>query len=556
MFEEIERTLREFTRAALNAAAVGGPVTLPRPVPVRVSGLHLRLSDATGWLAEASGGEGLLSALSEILFKQAVATAMAANRDVSGLPNGLRAQWWLLLGQSLVTGTSAERWFRPASHGITIVIDDHIGCLYPWEFRPTGRLRTPSEALSDVTKRAGLPPGSFKLPTATVVMSHWRPVGAVGGRGAHAVTDPEADRLVRSAAERLMAGQTPDGFYLYWYEPLTDHSSVGPGSLIRQAGTAAAMARFARREPSTPISARALTSSTATLHALQRHMSWDRSGSLQITEDTASSDPCTLGVLALTLLLAQTLPPSPASTRISEDLVTSILRLQREDGSFACWTNGDTDGEDRKQAFYSGEALLALSMHTGPQRTACAEAIGGAFKWYEAFFRRAPTTAFVAWHALAWSSVACTTPTGVMRDQQAGFVLEMADWLLQFQLPPHAHPYSGGFSVHGPTPGCATASYVEALVHAYGVACRTGDTKRARRYLRAARRAFAFLNRLAVTPEMGSGYLRPELAIGGTRANLSTVRLRCDNDQHTMTSMMTALDDGRIFASSPRLGGD
>jgi hypothetical protein len=291
-------------------------------------------------------------------------------------------------------------------------------------------------------------------------------------------------------------------------------------------------------------------SSAATFHALQQRMSRDRSGFLQITEHTAPGSPCSLGVLALTLLLAETLPSSSANAFMADDLVTSILRLQREDGSFACWTDGRTDGEERKQAFYSGEALLALSVHSGRQRAACAEAISRAFKWYEEFFRRSPSTAFVAWHALVWSTAAYSmNSAGVMCERQAEFVLEMIDWLLQFQLPTHYHPYGGGFAVYGPTPGCATASYTEALVHAYDVACRIGDTKRARRYLRAARHAFAFLNRLIVTPSMGSSYSRPELAIGGTRANLSTFWLRCDNDQHTMTAILTALEDERIFTS-------
>jgi hypothetical protein len=472
-----------------------------------VNGLYVRLADGLGPLGEASVGAGSLGERSLAAWNQALAAARSTPGGGPRLAGRLHAQWWVLIGRELVEECSAE------------------AC-------PIGR---------------------------------WQPAGSVSWPEEDRLTAAAATGLVGGAAGRLLAGQGADGWYLYRYDPVTDRGSAGPGSVIRQAGTAAAMARYARlaatattttAAPRWAEADRAARSAAAAVRALIGHASRDSSGCLRITSDPVSDEPGTLGALALTLLAIQYLPPGSAPPEVVAELTDSILRSQRADGSFACWTDGSTREEASKQAYYPGEALLALIRQDGPDADACAAAVSRAFGWYESYFRRSPSSAFASWHAVAWATSAGRpgAPPELL-DRQASFVMELADWLLRFQLPGRGYPYGGGFAVHGPEPGCTTASYVEAIVHACAIARLSGDQAMARRYRRAARQAFTFLSRLIITPEQAASYRRPELAAGGTKSSLRAAGLRCDNDQHTMTALMSALDDGEILWSSPGQDG-
>jgi hypothetical protein len=123
----------------------------------------------------------------------------------------------------------------------------------------------------------------------------------------------------------------------------------------------------------------------------------------------------------------------------------------------------------------------------------------------------------------------------------------MVDWLLKLQYTTgnsRCGEYIGGFP-HPATPRYSSACYTEAVVRACGLACRHGLPARIARYRDAARAGLSFVRRLQVGPESAFLFPRPERAVGGISANLSTFAMRSDFDQHAITTFLAALEVAR-----------
>ena len=167
-------------------------------------------------------------------------------------------------------------------------------------------------------------------------------------------------------------------------------------------------------------------------------------------------------------------------------------------------------------------------------------AIERAFPFYVEHFSNNPTTAFVLWQVGAWRGYYDLHP----EQRYADFVFQQIDWLLQWQYVPEnsaCADYVGGFTV-GAKPGISTSTYVEAIIMAFDLARRLGDTERAARYKAAAMEGLRFLLRLEITEDTAYFLPNPTLAVGGFTKNISSFETRCDNDQHVVTCFITALD--------------
>jgi hypothetical protein len=366
---------------------------------------------------------------------------------------------------------------------------------------------------------------------------------------------------LRLAQDRLLSLQSPEGFYLYEYDPLKNTTSKGYGNLVRQAGTAYAMSRSATAERNRKRARQLRESASRAIAFLLGFGTLSPDGSLSLLEtESPEEDRGKLGTLALTLLAmhyGDLLQNYPAER---DALASSFLGFQNRDGSFRCYADSKTTaGDGTSQDYFPGQALLAL-VHEGRQgRTGCLEAVEAAFDWYRNYFWRNPATAFVYWQTDAWRQIfeLFSERPGLSRtdpSKYAYFVFEMADWLLQYQIVPTLgnDDSAGGFAPGGRKPGSSTATYCEAIIRAYGLARYLGMRTRMKSYRESARRALFFLSRLQIVPETASLFVEPELVTGGTTRNLSDFTIRCDNDQHLVTALLAAMETRGFVSPSSR----
>ena len=365
------------------------------------------------------------------------------------------------------------------------------------------------------------------------------------------VNRENVERAAKYALDRLLAVQDPAGFYLYKYHPFKERSASGPSSLVRQAGCAYAMAWGAEYEhDETHAQILALSAIRAVSYLLSFTMLMPSGGMYLHEPGKESASRGKLGTIALTLLALQRGPLSKHYQKQRHELVTAILGLQEANGAFRCYTDSTSVAQDgMKQDFYPGESLLALCCEARAGSKECLEATERAFPWYRDHFKRRPTTAFVLWHVDTWrllfewcDHIGRQSPRNPA--VYANFVFEMVDWLLQFQMNRAAlHPdFIGGFARPGEKPGFSSATYIEAVIRAYGLAVCLLDTDRMQRYRRAALTGLQFLFRLQIAPETAFLFRNPAHAIGGTTRDLADFTIRCDYDQHAITAFLAALE--------------
>jgi hypothetical protein len=373
----------------------------------------------------------------------------------------------------------------------------------------------------------------------------WRLRPARGQR----VTFRAIQSAVELASKRLSTVQKAEGYYLYRAHPFRQIASSGIGNLIRQAGAALAMSRAADAMRNN------LALSIELSRSALRVISFLLSTSIKTTDSKmfvvdAGSKWGWLGASALTLAALQADNLGLQHLNERKMLQKGIISLQREDGSFCCSSlRNPIDDDGQKQDYYPGEALMALARELRLGESLPSESIDRAFVWYREYFRRNHTTAFVSWHAEAWSTLSLYFLEGGQNEHRAksfaDFVFEMVDWILQFQITStqlHEKDYLGSFENAGAIPGISTAGYSQAIIYAYVLARRFGLIHQERRYRMAARLGLSFLLRLQITPEMAFLFSNPSEVVGATTRTLSDLTLRCDFDQHAITAYLSALE--------------
>jgi AMMECR1 domain-containing protein len=438
----------------------------------------------------------------------------------------------------------------------------------------TGGVTDPARLFRQLAKKAGLEGDVWCYPGTTLQRTKWdhyleNPAYGAGLARLHRLrpvrtpepTLAEIRARLDMACNRLVSSQLPSGLYLYKYNPFRRRSqgsemntarekdAAREMNTVRQAGCTYAVAAAAARGPDEARRRALADSAAASVGFLLQFAEHPQGGQCRfMAPDDEMGRQGALGTVALTLLALQYEPLASTFADLRNVLTDTVVAAQEGDGCFRCDLVSTGTGHDSpRQDFYPGEALIALAHEAERGRTDCAEAVTRALGWYREHFHRAPATGFVLWQVDAWCRAHNLARNGAIKNLEprvcADFVFEMVDWLLQFQLPPEAKPpdFAGGFFVDGP-PGFSTSTYVEAVLRAYELARSLGKAARAQRYRSAAVRGLRFLFRLQIVPEMAPLFREPALAVGATTASLVDFHIRSDFDQHTITSLLAALE--------------
>jgi len=350
-----------------------------------------------------------------------------------------------------------------------------------------------------------------------------------------AITTDALIEWVESGARYLKNNQHSDGSFCYQYRPFLNTARKREANPVRASGCAYAIAAAASspyldsRKDLTECAKRAA-------EAILRRCTPLKSGGCYVA-DRPGGRGGKLGTSAL-LLLALMMPVlQPKHEEDIERILTGIKSSQLESGLFEC-TFGRAETTKSQINFFPGQAILALIVRAEQGDESCRRYYRAAFSPYRDHFRNAPSTAFVGWHADAWSRAALLDSN----QEYAEFVFEQIDWLLQFQLQGQDRPFaSGGFSWNGKPPGYSSIVYTEALARGTALAHKCGD-KRWLKYGDAFRAGMAFCSRLRLTSEQSIFFPDPERAIGGMATSLSDFEVRSDVVQHAITLGIAALD--------------
>lgn len=368
-----------------------------------------------------------------------------------------------------------------------------------------------------------------------------------------------ADLQVRAdlAADRLMAVQQDDGYFLYKFHPITGSQRPGPGNLVRQAGCAYALGRAADQAASPGRRNDLVASASRAIDALLGRVLVE-SGTVFIAELPRAGVRVRgkLGTLALTLSALQSASLAGRYPAERGRLVDAVLSWQRADGSFRCRSDSVGVADDGgSQDYFPGEALMALSAELKSARPQVEDAMAAAFAWYRAWFRARPTTAFVPWQLEAWrlhSQWWAAEKKPIVPDARtsADFVFAMADWLLQFQVRPAVgdRGRTGAYVQAGRRPGVSTGTYTEAIIRAFSLASVRADDDRATSYRESALMGLDFVRRLQILPRDDHLFRDPVRSIGGTSAGLDDLTIRCDYDQHCLTAYLAAIEADGLLA--------
>ena len=234
-------------------------------------------------------------------------------------------------------------------HGITM-IRDGASAYYEPSLALTRDLARHDLLLDALTMEARLPPGAWRDPRTTLQRTWWEhycEVPADPDRVLHLrrlrpaaleeLTPAGLRARVRLAADRLLAVQSADGYYLYRFHPFKNQEESGPGNLVRQAGCAYALARAADAAEDSERRSLLAASAGRVLDALLGRIVVE-GGTVFIEDLPKAGKPVRgkLGTIALTLAAVQS--PSLAGRYETERtrLVEAILACQRADGSFRC----------------------------------------------------------------------------------------------------------------------------------------------------------------------------------------------------------------------------
>ena len=359
-----------------------------------------------------------------------------------------------------------------------------------------------------------------------------------------------AARLSRG---RLLAIQKADGSLGYIYHPFDDRWDR-TSHCVRLAGCAYALARAAAH----PAFRSDSNSLAGPVDRIAAHLIGyaSRINGLTFIREPGDGTPWgKLGATALTALAAQFTPESFGEA--GGALIKTLMLLQNGDGRFSCGIGRDEG--PTAQDFFPGEAILALVYNL--MRTNdpfIVRALSRAFHFYKQHYYAAPASAFVVWHAVAWTRLASWLSINQFNrlgsdgpgiEEMCAFVLDQVDWLVTQQYTKDKtsrEEYVGGFKM--PTqPSASSAAFTEAINCALHAAKLAGDDVRLLKYREAATSGMEFIMRLQVLAGSAPFFPRPELAIGGVTQSLESFDMRCDHDQHFLTACLTAMDMADLF---------
>jgi hypothetical protein len=427
----------------------------------------------------------------------------------------------------------------------------------------TKSVATIEELLGKLCRKAHLPEHAWRDSETRVERTGWihalesKP-GIVLLEGLRAAPWRRAkpDTILAAAGfslSRLLAIQKADGSLGYLYHPFDDKWDR-TSHCVRLAGCAYALARAAVhpafRSDSIPLAGPVDRIATHLLGYATR-----LNGLTFIREPDDGPAWGKLGATALTALAAQ-FTPEPFGEAAAA-LIETLMLLQDGDGRFSCGI-GRNEGPTA-QNFFPGEAILALVcnlMRTNNPRIVLT--LSRAFHFYKRHYYATPASAFVVWHAVAWTRLASWLSVNQLNrlgsdgpgiEEICAFVLDQIDWLVEQQYTKDntsREEYVGGFKA--PTqPSASSAAFVEAINCALQAAKLAGDEVRLLKYRESVTMGMEFIMRLQVLAGSAPFFPRPELAIGGVTQTLESFDMRCDHDQHFLTACLTAMDMADLF---------
>lgn len=416
----------------------------------------------------------------------------------------------------------------------------------------TSKYRTSAELFSALCKKAKLPVDSWKSSDCALRKTSWIHISETTRHGSiemEALRSTKEQAVSRdcmiewacSGANYLLRNQYADGSFCYRYRPFLNTAAKGRINPVRASGCAYAIAQAASHLQSFGTDEMQSCARKAVNSILRRSAPLGNGGGF-IADQQRDLGSGKLGTSAL-LLLALLVPPLRGEYQEEiERLALGIRSAQAESGTFDC-VFGKGEHSSSQVNFFPGQAILACVLKAEFGDQLCREAYRRAFHPYREHFRRNPATAFVGWHADAWSRAAVLESNS----EYAQFVFEQIDWLLQFQMPLDAGRFeAGGFSWNGTPPCYSSIVYTEAIARGADLAYRLGD-KKWMGYKRAFTEGMKFCSQLRLTEDQSSFFPDPERAIGGVATSISDFSVRSDVVQHMITLALCAHDRPMLF---------
>jgi orotate phosphoribosyltransferase len=222
-----------------------------------------------------------------------------------------------------------------------------------------------------------------------------------------------------------------------------------------------------------------------------------------------------------------------ATTNAVDALAARVRGMAQPDGRVTDTPHGLGVASDHD--FLPGAGLLALAHYAGARRDpSFVKSVSPQLEWYRRRFRLLHPWGMVGWQTQAWAAMHALTND----PEHAAFVFEMADWAADRQL-----ERTGAFITElSPTgPSFHAAFLAEGMAAAWGLAQRTGDAARARRYAHSCHEALRFMTKLILYPEDGFCLHDPKRAVGGVRCDLTTSYVRIDFVSHTVMAFARSL---------------
>jgi len=451
-------------------------------------------------------------------------------------------------------------------HGLEISAENHFAYFKP-SVAITRCIDNVTLLVDKLCRKAGLPANSWQKANVRVSRTKWRhfaedrsqshgflEMRSLRNVAQESISEYGIRNSLRLALPQLIARQKEDGSFIYQYDAVQDRELDVPINLVRMAGCAYALSKAAASAEFREDAALQSAAQRAVEFVL-RHSVVNPQHSDAIFIANANSDGA-LGASALTLLALQFGSFVDKFEKQRRQLLATLSTLQQVDGSFQCDVHA-ANTQATNENFYPGEALLAMCYEAA--RTSdptLRAAIEMSFDYYSRLFSRKPSSAFILWHADTWSRFHRMLFQRTDRadgSRYSEFVFQLVDWILQTQhkagrsMQPM---FLGGFRFPAP-PTASSNVYLEAVACGVSLAKYTGSREHEMRYTAALILGLEFSRRLQFHHEQSYLFPRPRLAVGGTPANLHTSIIRCDNDQHLITMILTSLESGALSNSAP-----
>ena len=325
----------------------------------------------------------------------------------------------------------------------------------------------------------------------------------------------------RLLASYLLDKIGPSGLPDYCYNPIFDHS------VVAESATRIILALEALLHAGSLLDDQLLRKAALSgLHYCCEHIKNDQGiMRLDLAETTCGASSEVFLINAVYRSGEQSMIEMPAV----RSLARRLRSLFHADGAITWQREGRRIGSDHD--LFPGFALrMAATVAEVEGREALPRYWHNHLSWYQRRFRLQHPWGMVWWQIQGWAALHRLTGEQSM----ASFVYELADWALKHQL-----DKNGAFLVdYNPDgPGFHTACVLEGIADAWALACRTGDSERARNYGEAWKRGIKFIDRLVIREEDTFAMPKPLKSLGGVRQSLTSSTVRIDYVAHALLAL-------------------